>query len=137
MSEAPPTPAPAPLGRGEVREIQTLLLRFGFDPGPVDGAAGRLTEAAVSKYQEARALPQTGKPDRALLDQLREDPASKVDPAPQVAQRPSWKEPGYREPAYKEPAHVAPAPPRQGSNFLGFLRNADNNLSRWLNSLGH
>ena len=137
-------PAPAPLGRGEVREVQTLLLRFGFDPGPVDGAAGRLTEAAVAKYREQRALPQTGKPDRAVLDQLREDTAPKVDPAPQVAERPSWKEPEYREPTYREPAYVAPvparvapAPARQGSDFLGFLRNADNNISRWLYSLNH
>ena len=100
--------------------MQKRLAGFGFDPGPVDGNSGRLTEAAVGRYQEKRALPRTGKPDRALLDQLRQDPAApKVDPPPQVVQRSLQSNP----------------PPRNASGPLDFLRTADSNISRWLNSL--
>ena len=113
-----------------MKEVQTLLLRFGFNPGPVDGAAGRLTEAAVSKYQEARALPPTGKSDRALLDQLREDPAPKVDPPPQVAQRAQRRDP-------QPQPQPQPQQQRRASDPLEFLRTADGNITRWLNSLSH
>ena len=86
-AEIPPSPSPAPaLGRKEVREVQTRLRALGFNPGPVDGDAGRMTATAVTAYQEKRGLPQTGELDRALLDQLRQDPEPKAAPAPQVAQ---------------------------------------------------
>jgi hypothetical protein len=116
--EVPPPSSPPPLSRDEVREVQTRLLDFGFDPGPLDGDAGRLTKTAVLKYQEKRALAQTGKPDRALLDQLRRDPAPKVERPPEVAQR------GPR-----------PQPARRSSDPFAFLHSADNDLTRWLNSL--
>ena len=51
------TPSDAPLRRDEVREIQARLRSFGFNPGPVDGAAGRMTEGAVRRYQRDRARP--------------------------------------------------------------------------------
>ncbi len=77
-----PVAAPAsnepPLLRDEVREVQAMLRSFGFNPGPVDGIPGRMTDAAVMRYQEARAQPQIGKVDRDLLEQLRQDPAPQV-----------------------------------------------------------
>lgn len=77
--------AAATLRAEEVREVQAKLRGFGFNAGPPDGVAGRMTLAAVEQYQQARGLPQTGKIDSELLDQLRQDPAPQV--APQVAQR--------------------------------------------------
>jgi hypothetical protein len=148
-TEAPPAPAPlaraepasaepppvvASLTRDEIRELQTRLARFGFDPGPFDGDAGRLTHAAVEQYQQTRGLPDTGAPNRVLLDQLRQDYTLPVEaPRPPVrqAQR-SWRQEPAPAPA---PAYQGAPPARRPSGFLESLRSADNSLSRWLNSL--
>jgi Putative peptidoglycan binding domain len=86
----PPEPvhsaAVAPLRADEILELQTKLRGFGFNPGPSDGVAGYMTTAAVARYQQNRGLPETGKIDREVLDQVRQDPAPQV--APQVAHRP-------------------------------------------------
>lgn len=79
---SPPSTAPQPLQREEMRELQKRLRGFGYNPGPIDGAAGRLTTAAVMHYQQDRNRSQTGRADRELLDQLREDPLPQVAMAP-------------------------------------------------------
>lgn len=139
--EAPPAPAPPPapvpvaaadvapatpdpLDQAEVREVQSRLLRFGFDPGPVDGTAGQLTQAAAARYQQKRGVPGTGAADRTLLEQLRQDPAPQVDPPRQVASRRS---------TWRDSAASSGQPARRSSGFLDSLRSADNTLSRWLN----
>jgi len=81
--------APAPLRGEEVREVQKRLQGFGFNPGPADGVAGRMTTGAVMGYRQSRGQPQTGDVDRELLEQLRQDPAPQVAPPPtRTAQRP-------------------------------------------------
>jgi CheY-like chemotaxis protein len=75
------TPNQMPLKRTEVQEVQARLRLLGFNPGPIDGAAGAKTAGAVMNYQHARGQSQTGTVDRELLEQLRHDPA------PQLAQR--------------------------------------------------
>jgi peptidoglycan hydrolase-like protein with peptidoglycan-binding domain len=42
------------LGREEAKEIQARLRSFGFNPGPVDGVPGGLTEGAITRYQQNR-----------------------------------------------------------------------------------
>lgn len=88
---APSTAAalPEPLVGEEIREIQKRLQGFGFNPGPADGVAGRMTANAVMAYQQNRGQAQTGDIDRDLLDQLRQDPAPQVAQAPpqRTAQR--------------------------------------------------
>jgi hypothetical protein len=80
--------APEPLQADEVREVQRRLHGFGFNPGPADGVAGRMTANAVASYQQSRGQPLTGDVDRDLLDQLRQDPSPQVAPPPQrTAQR--------------------------------------------------
>ena len=37
-------------------EVQRLLAREGFDPGPIDGIRGRRTIAAVKRFQSAHGL---------------------------------------------------------------------------------
>ena len=94
---APVAPvAPEPLRGEEVREVQKRLQGFGFNPGPADGVAGRMTAAAVMNYQLSRGQPQSGDIDRDLLQQLRQDPAPRMAPPPppvirtaQRAQRPT------------------------------------------------
>lgn len=39
-----------------VREVQRALLEKGFDPGPLDGAYGKLTRAAVLEFQSTRGI---------------------------------------------------------------------------------
>jgi hypothetical protein len=40
------------LGPAEVRAIQTELKRKGFDPGPIDGIAGKRTLSALNRYRQ-------------------------------------------------------------------------------------
>lgn len=108
---APAAPvAPEPLRGEEVREVQKRLQGFGFNPGPADGVAGRMTAAAVMNYQLSRGQPQNGDIDRDVLEQLRQDPAPKVAPPPvmRTAQR-------------------APRPTRSANPL--------DQLGRWLDSL--
>jgi Putative peptidoglycan binding domain len=116
------TPSDAPLRRDDVREIQARLRSFGFNPGPVDGTAGRVTEGAVRRYQQDRARPQTGEIDRQLLEQLRQDPAAQV--AQQVAQRAA--RPDGRATHSSAPRRSDPFEP---------VRTAGDRFGRWLDSL--
>jgi len=89
-SSAAAPAAPEPLRGEEVRELQKRLQGFGFNPGPADGVAGRMTAAAVMNYQQSRGQPQTGDVDRDVLEQLRQDPAPQVAaaaPPQRTAQR--------------------------------------------------
>ena len=106
------------LKRDEVRELQARLRSFGFNPGPVDGIAGRTTEGAVLHYQQKRDLPQTAKVDRQLLERLRQDGATQIAArdAPRVAQRPA--KPGARRADPLQPV-------KDGFDRLG----------RWMDSL--
>ena len=56
-------PCPALLSSAEVRETQAWLKVLGFDPGPIDGARGPQTKAAVLRYQAARQREETGELD--------------------------------------------------------------------------
>jgi peptidoglycan hydrolase-like protein with peptidoglycan-binding domain len=66
--------AAAQMPTAEVREVQGRLRAMGFNPGPVDGIIGPLTENAAKQYQRARGLEVTGAVDRTLLVQLRQEP---------------------------------------------------------------
>jgi peptidoglycan hydrolase-like protein with peptidoglycan-binding domain len=46
----------SPTGSRQVRALQHRLARAGFTPGPFDGRYGRLTQAAVMRFQAARGL---------------------------------------------------------------------------------
>ncbi len=80
--EPQPEPAPAaaaavpsaPLGRDEVREVQSRLTALGFAAGPADGIAGPQTQAALRRYAESRRLPGRDL-DRGLLQRLRAEPS--------------------------------------------------------------
>ncbi len=63
------------LGVDQIRELQTLLVRNGFDVGGVDGVIGALTRAAVREMQLAMGLPADGYPTVPFLNQLRGGPA--------------------------------------------------------------
>ncbi len=67
---APPPSTPAAT-QAQIQEIQRLLTRLGFDPGPADGALGQRTRDAIRNYQKELGLLVDGTPSKALLDHLR------------------------------------------------------------------
>jgi len=103
-ASATATPEPQPnastLAAGEIREVQGRLRAAGFNPGPIDGSAGPMTEAAVKQYQQARGLAPTGAADREVLAKLRQE-------APPRQQA--------RAPAHN---HAAATPPPRRNDFL-------------------
>jgi hypothetical protein len=115
-------PSESPLQSNDVREIQAKLRSFGFNPGPVDGTAGRLTEVAVRRYQQARGQPQTGEIDRRLLEQLRQEPAPPA--AQQVAQR-----------GPRPDTRASRSPGSRRSDPFEPVRAAGNRVGQWLDSL--
>jgi CheY-like chemotaxis protein len=112
-------PNQTPLRRDEVREVQARLQSFGLNPGPVDGAAGRMTAGAVMHYQQMRGQLQTGTVDRELLEQLRQDTA------PQLAQR-----------ATSSDGQAARSRGRRRSDPFQPVWAAANRLGQWLEATG-
>ncbi len=53
--------APVRHSAGRVRAVQRALIRLGYDPGPVDGAIGPRTRAALRAYQDASGLAADGR----------------------------------------------------------------------------
>ena len=76
-----------------------------------------MTEDAIMRYQQNRGQPQSGKVDRELLEQLREDPA------PTVVQRATGP--------YARPS-LSPGPRR--SDPFAPVRAAGDRLGQWLDS---
>jgi peptidoglycan hydrolase-like protein with peptidoglycan-binding domain len=66
----------------EIREVQTLLKRYGRDPGDADGIVGPRTIDAVKLFEAARGWPVSGAVDLRLLDYLR-SPRTPDPPSPQ------------------------------------------------------
>lgn len=65
------TPAFA-LTRGQTRELQEKLILLGYEPGPIDGAYGRQTRAAVRKFQKDAEIRVDGVVGRQTLGALDE-----------------------------------------------------------------
>jgi peptidoglycan hydrolase-like protein with peptidoglycan-binding domain len=122
--ETPPeTPPETPSLQGdEIREIQVKLRSFGFNPGPVDGVAGRMTERAAQRYQQERGRQQTGTVDRELLEQLRQDP---TPPPMRTTERP----PPRRYPPMNQTAVARRNDPLQP------LKDGLDGVGRWIDSI--
>ena len=75
-TDAARTATAAPLSGDDmkkaVRNIQAILNANGYDAGPVDGAMGARTRAAIRAFQKANGLPETGDVDQALGEELLE-----------------------------------------------------------------
>jgi len=61
-----------PLSRVEVEELQSLLVRLGFDPGTPDGVVGSKTRAALRAFQRNSRLAPDGYPTPDILQALRD-----------------------------------------------------------------
>lgn len=53
-----------------VRAVQRELTSLGYEPGPVDGVEGLMTQAAIMAYQHDKGLGLTGRSTEALLKQI-------------------------------------------------------------------
>jgi peptidoglycan hydrolase-like protein with peptidoglycan-binding domain len=53
--------------RSYTRAIQGELTDMGYDPGPVDGALGLKTRAAIMAYERDNGLPERGQVSKSLL----------------------------------------------------------------------
>lgn len=60
-----------PLAPAELTEIESLLDRLGFPPGPVDGVIDEASRSAISDFQVTAGREVDGTPSLALLDELR------------------------------------------------------------------
>ena len=60
----------APSGAADIAEIQQALKDRGYYEGDVDGIAGPMTRAAISRFQADTGLPQTGLPSASLRQSL-------------------------------------------------------------------
>lgn len=58
--------------RETIRWVQESLKQLGYSPGPIDGAMGRRTAAAIRRYEQRNGMPVTGKMSKALVASLRE-----------------------------------------------------------------
>lgn len=73
-------PSPPLSSSNDIRELQGRLQSLGFDPGPIDGASGPKTIAAVIRYQQVHGLQPTGVADKDMLAELRREPGSTAPP---------------------------------------------------------
>jgi peptidoglycan hydrolase-like protein with peptidoglycan-binding domain len=55
----------------DVKAVQQILADLGYAPGPIDGAAGKATERAISAFQRDRKIVDTGKITPELLAELK------------------------------------------------------------------
>ncbi len=106
-------PAVAALSKNEIRELEDLLARIGFDPGPVDGVLDAQTRAAIKVYQDFAALPVTGQESRGLLDELRgvTESLDEIRIREAAAQAVAGPETVRTQEAVTQPMATAPKPP--------------------------
>ncbi len=62
----------------QVAEVQSLLTRLGYAPGPVDGAMGPKTRGAIKEFQSSRGFKTNGRVTEALLSELRHADTQRV-----------------------------------------------------------
>ena len=85
IAGAPPMRRPAgtvgQLPFNEIREMQQLLVRAGFDVGKVDGVLGQQSRTAVKAMQVKYGLPADSWPTAELLAKMRGTPRAQIQPA--------------------------------------------------------
>ncbi len=65
-----PTDDPG-LSREGRRELQTLLMKRGYDVGAPDGAIGAKTKAAIADFEQKQGMPVNGRASQKVLEALR------------------------------------------------------------------
>ncbi|MGB5708441.1 MAG: peptidoglycan-binding protein, partial [Arenicellales bacterium] len=68
--------------RETVREVQGLLHRLEYDPGPIDGRQGAKTRRAIEQYQRDVDLPVSGQISTELVTALKQSVSATTQPQP-------------------------------------------------------
>ena len=123
-----PTAPVAQLPFNELRELQQLLVRAGFNVGKVDGVMGQQSRSAVKAMQIKYGLPADSWPTAELLARMRGAPARRRRRQPGITCRgvtylDHLRVPSQRSPSTERTSHVllrrhrsrVPADPRQPS----------------------
>ena len=76
----------AQLPHNELKELQQLLVRAGFNVGKVDGVLGQQSRVAVKAMQVKYGLPADSWPTAELLARMR-GPGAQAQPAPALLPR--------------------------------------------------
>jgi lytic murein transglycosylase len=76
-----PGAAVAQLPFNEIKELQQLLVRSGFDVGKVDGVLGQQSRTAIKAMQVKYGLPADSWPTAELLARMRGGPRAQASPA--------------------------------------------------------
>jgi uncharacterized protein (TIGR02594 family) len=74
----------------DTREVQTLLVKHGFDPGKIDGIPGPKTSAAIIRFKVSKGLAPRDYVGPITIGELRKDPGSKSIAPPAVSGEPVW-----------------------------------------------
>jgi peptidoglycan hydrolase-like protein with peptidoglycan-binding domain len=53
-----------------IRQVQSILAKYGYDPGPIDGKPGRQTIDAIRRFRAGRGLTVDGRITAPLEDAL-------------------------------------------------------------------
>jgi peptidoglycan hydrolase-like protein with peptidoglycan-binding domain len=77
----------AQLPFNEIKELQQLLVRAGYDVGKVDGVLGQQSRTAVKAMQVKHGLPADAWPTAELLAKMRGGPRAQASPAPSPVAR--------------------------------------------------
>jgi peptidoglycan hydrolase-like protein with peptidoglycan-binding domain len=89
IAGAPPMRQPAQpvaqLSFNEIKELQQLLVRAGFNVGKVDGVLGQQSRVAVKTMQQKYGLPADSWPTAELLARMR-GPAAQAQPGMPMTQ---------------------------------------------------
>ena len=75
-----PAAAVAQLPFSEIKELQGLLVRAGFNVGKVDGVLGQQSRTAVKAMQVKYGLPADSWPTAELLARMRGGPRAQATP---------------------------------------------------------
>ena len=102
-----PLATPQTAQRDRIVEIQTLLSLLGYNAGPADGVAGRLTIQAILQFQKAQKLPSTGRPTANLVKQLR---LAAAPPVPEPPPQTTYPDAGSARKSTEPPATTASTP---------------------------
>ncbi len=79
-------------GPERIKDIQKMLVRLGFDPGPIDGVAGRATRAAIKEFEEYARMPVTGMTTEQLVTALYREAGIGEVPTGRIYVRQSFRE---------------------------------------------
>jgi S1-C subfamily serine protease len=115
-----PAPPAQPSGQGSpagaapqgfsplVASIQNLLVRLGYDPGPINGVTGIKTNMAISAFQKSIGERGDGNPTEAVRGQLERAVASRSTPGNAPGSAPG------NPPVAAAPPSGRPEPPKEG-----------------------